>query len=400
MTDSQSSFSEVPALLEERQRYETWLSALAARRESTPQHVFERVQADYRARLERVNDRIASHRQAIEDERGQLQARCSALVSDEGLRRDERAELELRAHVGELAGGDAETAFGAVDQAIGTLVEERRGLESRIGELSGLLGEPAKPVPSTAAGPSAPDAQAAAAAAAVETAKNAQEAKGAAPPASDVPVAVAQAIEPAPPAATVPAAAAAPTAPAKPESAAPIVPPAGAGGGATAPAEGARARGGRASFDELAFLSSVVGKNDGGAHPVKKEVATAGAATAAAATAAAATAAPIAAAAATVASPKHDGPLVERRSTEPLLRAGIVQEENAATESLLAGLENVRLAPGEQPLAANVSANTPIVLRPSTTLEQAKTLKCNECGGLNYPTEWYCERCGAELAAL
>ena len=32
--------------------------------------------------------------------------------------------------------------------------------------------------------------------------------------------------------------------------------------------------------------------------------------------------------------------------------------------------------------------------------QQAKTLKCGECGTLNRPTEWYCERCGAELAAL
>ena len=30
----------------------------------------------------------------------------------------------------------------------------------------------------------------------------------------------------------------------------------------------------------------------------------------------------------------------------------------------------------------------------------AKTLKCDECGTMNLPTEWYCERCGAELAAL
>ena len=29
-----------------------------------------------------------------------------------------------------------------------------------------------------------------------------------------------------------------------------------------------------------------------------------------------------------------------------------------------------------------------------------KTLKCGECGTLNRPTEWYCERCGAELATL
>jgi hypothetical protein len=36
--------------------------------------------------------------------------------------------------------------------------------------------------------------------------------------------------------------------------------------------------------------------------------------------------------------------------------------------------------------------------RPSQMV--AKTLKCGECGSLNRPTEWYCERCGAELAAL
>lgn len=30
----------------------------------------------------------------------------------------------------------------------------------------------------------------------------------------------------------------------------------------------------------------------------------------------------------------------------------------------------------------------------------AKTLRCTECGTLNLPTEWYCEKCGAELSAF
>lgn len=30
----------------------------------------------------------------------------------------------------------------------------------------------------------------------------------------------------------------------------------------------------------------------------------------------------------------------------------------------------------------------------------ARTLRCGECGAMNRPTEWYCEKCGAELAAL
>ena len=48
------------------------------------------------------------------------------------------------------------------------------------------------------------------------------------------------------------------------------------------------------------------------------------------------------------------------------------------------------------PLAMNVSGNIPIVIKDKSS-EAAKSLKCGECGAMNYPTEWYCERCGAEL---
>ena len=37
---------------------------------------------------------------------------------------------------------------------------------------------------------------------------------------------------------------------------------------------------------------------------------------------------------------------------------------------------------------------------PRSSSGAIKTLKCKECGTPNLPTEWYCERCGAELAAL
>ncbi len=389
MSDSQSALNEVPALLEERRRYESWLAALAARRESTPLHVFERVQADYRARLERVAEQLASHRQAIEEERGNLQSRVSVLQAEEALRRDERAELELRAHVGELVGTEAESAFGTVDHSIGQLVDERQGLEARVAELTALITdeEPAKPEPeasepvaespasvddSVSVAPHSAEVSTPEPVVAEEPVPDEEPATVGATQASDVPVAVEQAVEPAHPAAA-PSTAPSAKPDAKPD-ARPDVAASAAGSGAQP--DGQRPRGARGSFDELAFLSSVVGKNDGGSQAARKEVATA--------------------------MPKPEAPLVERRSSEPLLRApvGVVQEENAASESLLAGVENAKHATGEHPLAANVAANTPIVLRPSTTLEQAKTLKCNECGGLNYPTEWYCERCGAELAAL
>lgn len=343
MTDSSRSMNEVPGLVEERRRYEGWLTALEARRESTPKHVFDRVRADYHARLQRVAEQLASHRQAIEEEKASVQSRLSLLEAEERLQRDERSELELRSHVGELIGDDADAAFRAVDETIEKLVTEKDGLTARVTELQTLLDEGMASPQAPAAETSTAPEQAAAEAEPVEEpmvqAASAVEAVESDPPATaEHPV-----IEPAPeearqqPGKAGEPVATAPTAPASPS-------PRGASG----------------SFDELAFLSSVVGK-DG----------------------------------------RPSTPVIERRSSEPALRpTDRVDRDEPVSESLLAGLDNAKRKTGEHPLAANVPANTPIVLRPTGTIEQSKTLKCNECGAMNYPTEWYCERCGAELAAL
>lgn len=38
--------------------------------------------------------------------------------------------------------------------------------------------------------------------------------------------------------------------------------------------------------------------------------------------------------------------------------------------------------------------------RGASVADQQKTLRCTDCGTMNLPTEWYCERCGGELAAF
>jgi hypothetical protein len=56
-----------------------------------------------------------------------------------------------------------------------------------------------------------------------------------------------------------------------------------------------------------------------------------------------------------------------------------------------AAARTVEAPPAPTPAAGAAKTGAPGV---------AKTLKCGECGTLNRPTEWYCERCGAELAGI
>ena len=309
MNDTNRSLNEVPALIQERRRYEQWLAALDARRDTTPQHVIERVKADYQGRLQRVQEQLALHRQSILEERASVESRRSLIEAEEQLRRDERSELELRSHVGELAGAEADGAFRAVDDALEQLAHERKQLEARIEELEELLELRTTPAPAAAAP---------------------------APPPAPVN---------APPSAFHPA----PVQDRVPQHAASRID------------ERSSARG-QEKFDELAFLSEVVGEN----------------------------------------SPSQPA----RRPSQPVAngagQAGqVITRDEAAAESLARSIRSaVESGTAERPLAANVPANTPIVLRTAPGADQSKSLKCGECGAMNYPTEWYCERCGAELAAL
>ena len=92
-------------------------------------------------------------------------------------------------------------------------------------------------------------------------------------------------------------------------------------------------------------------------------------------------------------------PMPEHVQAEVPATAGVAPSRRTAaptpvlTSTLLVEKEgmdaNSNLTPG----------SIPAFLKDMPT-EQIKTLKCQECGTMNYPTEWYCERCGGELAAM
>ena len=366
--DPAGALEAVGALMAERRRFEGWIDALNARKATTPDHVFERVHLDYTNRLNAVIDQLTSHADALRRAMDTLTVRIKDVAAEQRRAEDERAESELRAHVGELSTADWDRTAAASDATIAQLVDRRKEAEvelSRIRELLDSTSRPATPVAAAEPPAAAPVAAPAPARASVPVAR---VSKGVAaeevlldgpPPRSSVGARVsvqgaAVADEPAIPAELPPAVIAAeqrlldieerkPAAAAEPA--------------APAPAAQQKSNG----FDELAFLSSVVDTPAG-----------------------------------TFDKAPTDMPDEKARRDTFAMRS----QEDAIT-NLGARATPLDMASIEREGPPPTSGGRPTsAISRDTSGEGVKSLKCGECGALNYPTEWYCERCGAELASL
>ena len=372
-----SSLTLVESLMAERRKYEQWIGALEARRATTPDRVFTRVHADYHDRLDAVIEQLKEHTEGLRAELASLTLRLTAIEEEQQQRRDERAEAELRAHVGELSPESWEQIARDADRSIDGLDSKHAELEHERGKTRELLAEAERPSPPrgaaaiapppapaapSAPAPTAPAARAPAPAAAAPAAPSAAaEAPRVAPPPSPVAAPVAELPSELPPQVIAAEAriAEADAASAGELADSDVTPP------PTQRADKSRLSGETTgTFDELAFLSSVVNTPPGAMD-----------------------------------APPADRPDERARRDSFAQRApdeGIVNlsSDPGATLNSPGATRG-----GSSPLAMNVSGNIPIVIKDKTN-EAAKSLKCGECGAMNYPTEWYCERCGAELASL
>ena len=348
---SESTTSTVGELMEERRRYELWLGALEAKRAETPKHVYSRVHADYTSRLESVIGRLSGQVEGLRSELTTLTTRIASIEEQQHRARDERAEAELRAHVGETTASEWETAEAKADALIADLGRqhvEAEGALARTREFLANAERPATPVVAAAPITASPTAGGA----------NTSDEPALAPSRGTTNVPIQRT-------ATGQAAAVARLRP-LPGREEP------AGESARPAAEATPEPSTRApNFDELAFLNSVVDEDAQPDTPAYQPTA-------------AAHVEPVA----RPAPPPSRNPFAQRAQDK------IINNDGAAGPRI----ESKRAA-GKSGLAANVSGNNPIVLRDKTT-EASKTLKCGECGAANYPTEWYCERCGAELASM
>ena len=332
----------ITSLLAERQRFESWIATLETRKASTPPHVYTRVRADYEKRLQAVLDQLAGRTSELESAVSGLATRVSELMQDENAKRDERAEAELRAAVGEFTPEQWEDLSEKSAAEIARLEALRNEVGSELAAVQELLLQATKKSDAITPPESAP-------------------AIAAAPPAP----------QPAAPAPVAPAARSVPD----------FVPPPPARLPGSAPAA-PRRPGASPDFDELAFLKSVVDPREAGGHGAPRA---AGSSSPAPAPSSAA---------------DDFGALVSG-ARESAAAFGAASRPTSPSTQRPSPPSQPTQAPSDFPTGERdrLSKSVPAFLK-DVPAEQAKTLKCQECGTMNYPTEWYCERCGGELAAM
>ena len=275
------SLDALNGLLKERQRYEEWLGALEAKRATTSESVYQRVQADYQTRFREVSSKLAERAGDLRESIDALTLKLEDVTHQETQQREARQEAELRAAVGEYTDKQWKEIGGAWDKELSRLGKEKSALDAQLSELNRIFALSIKERQSAAAAMERPGSE-----------------DGSRAPISPV---VPRPAIPEPPTLNPPSRVEQP-APARAQ----VPPPA-------LPTQG------RSPFDQFPVLRP----GGGSASPPSSTTAVA----------------------TPPAVPKSGG--------------------------------------GQDPRS-----------------EQHKTLKCPECGAANYPTEWYCERCGGELATM
>jgi len=354
------------ALIAERQQYEQWLATLETKRESTADHVFERVHGDYRSRLERVIADMRGHSEELQLSITALSSRLVEVARDEDLRRDALQEAELRAVVGEYEPAQWEEMRVEAERELEKTAGDRESLDNQLAELRGIqkLSEVgASGAASSASSASDSDQMRAESGRApgMGTSETAGGGGGAAQGST----------------------------------------PRSAGNGLATPSTEARALADDSAVETLTTSSPSASDAGMRGAPPRRDLGRS--ATPSEERSSEAGSSSFRADAAQAVSPASSS----RSSSAPTPSPATSARENASSMSTVGtddGPRGSRAAKGKasQVAPAPVAAPTggKAAKAADSRAEQAKTLKCPECGTPNYPTEWYCERCGGELATM
>ena len=355
-------------------RFDEWLAALEARRAATPEHVYSRVHGDYIARRGQVMTALHEHVPGLKQHLAELDARATELGARSQGEEDERAEAMLRHAVGEYDDAKWDEVRTRVEESLATLGTERANLDAQRDDVRSLLDSArpevlvtpeAEPVAASAPEPEfvvAPEQETAPA----ESAAEQTDEWGSFTTPSAPPAVGAESATPDWLGAMTPA-----SVPTQPSSGSAETGTGAVDGIELTPDEPSEAPNGvGGGFDRPSFWGArQTGVPDAAPEHAEahESVDVFGNATSEGATA--------------------KGSAADSRT--PQASAGSSAPAEAFDE--LAFLRSV---------TDPQSTSAPSAPKAPGTGDAQKTLRCTECGTMNLPTEWYCERCGGELAAF
>lgn len=341
MPDS-NDLTAVEALLAERDSLRGWLDRLDASGVAAPESVRSRVRADYQARLDGLTERLRTHADAVASRLAADTAERDQLLELARQAREGLAEAELRHAVGEYDAARFEQEQARFTSELDGLEIELNDLAERIAGLEDVHAAVTRPAaPGVDPAPSSPELEVD-----TEVAPEPSEPDDVVPdPAQDDSDHLLSifddgpAIELTPPAQGEPGAAP----PAGPVGFGPLsFTPNDAGAASTAPVQGRPAR--------------------PAVPPVVPPIGIPGADQ----------------------SPRFVRPAPERGSE-------LVELPGHRHHGGELDAESVQVVPEPEPMVPESNPDTE---------STARTLRCGECGSMNRPLEWYCEKCGAELTTV
>lgn len=391
------SIEEVRALVAERQRYDDWLAALEAKRTETPVRVYERVHGDYLARRTQVVEQLQSHVDTLATLGNDLERQLDDLDAQLATLEDERAEAMLRNMVGEFDSERWEAVRVEVEGRMETLGAERSALLTQFDDVRTLLAsarieqQTATAVEPEALTPEAEAPEAATAVTAVEVGVGVE---------AEVEVEAEAVVEAAAEAAQEPMS--------EPTAEHELVD---LGSQFNLPAVEAPVEAADAGLEVEAIFEAAerIDRHTPRAHDIVTHIVSD---------------------IPPVAEPRVDNEFddalamfsdsgnapdatfvnslegieveVDVPSVDPTTRTATPPTSAPSAGAPSAGFDDLAfLRSVINPSGGNPAVGSvPDALPSATGAEPQKTLRCTECGTMNLPTEWYCERCGGELAAF
>ncbi len=133
------SIDDVRTLVSERQRYDDWIGALDGRRAETAAHVFERVRNDYVERRASVLEALRAHVSTLSALGADLEQKVAVLDGSLAELNDQRVEGMLRTAVGEFDTERWDSLREEVDVQIAVLDDDRSTVMNELSEVRALL---------------------------------------------------------------------------------------------------------------------------------------------------------------------------------------------------------------------------------------------------------------------